>query len=83
VNEADAPPDPDIALRRILDLVAIRERMRIAEILALPEAAANLQLAAVLALSGTATLEAARMALAMADPRTTANDGRTSGAMPN
>jgi hypothetical protein len=67
--------DLDLALRRLAEFVTIRERMRIAEILTLPEAQANLQLAVLLAVGGSATLEAARTALLMA--------GEASGATPN
>jgi hypothetical protein len=65
------------------DLVAIRERMRIAEILMLPEAQANLHLASILAVTGIATLEAVRAALIMADPRTMVRDGQAFSAPPN
>jgi hypothetical protein len=78
-----AAAELDAALRRMCDLVAIRERMRIAEILTLPEAQANLHLASILAVTGIATLEAVRAALIMADPRTMVRDGQAFSAPPN
>jgi hypothetical protein len=78
-----AAAELDAALRRMCDLVAIRERMRIAEILTLPEAQANLHLASILAVTGIATLEAVRAALIMADPHTMVRDGQAFSAPPN
>ena len=82
-SEATVRAELDAALRRMCDLVAIRERMRIAEILTLPEAQANLHLASILAVTGIATLEAVRAALIMADPRTMVRDGQAFSAPPN
>jgi len=82
-SEATVRAELDAALRRMCDLVAIRERMRIAEILTLPEAQANLHLASILAVTGAATLEVVRAALIMADPRTMVSDGQAFPAPPN
>ena len=82
VNEAAAPADPDIALRRLCAFVELRERLRIAEIMSAAAAHGDLALGWMLAASGTCSLEQARTAMAMA-AHWTPDQGVTSCAPPN
>jgi hypothetical protein len=77
-----AAADLDAALRRMCDLVAIRERMRIAEFMYVAAAYGDLALGWMLAASGTCSLEEARASLAIGDRRA-GSDGRATGEIPN